>query len=825
MNMSLMPHTVALVAVENCAYSFDKLFSYVVPDEFSDMLTAGMRVLVPFGRGSALRQGFVFGFCDKDNEKESVELKSVYSLLDSAPLLSEEMLKLALWVRERCFCTYFVAAKAMLPGGMCLKTEKIYTCASDIEPDILSGLSDDERLIIEFLRKKKDYVRETNILKKAGLSKESLILKRMVRRGYLTESTDAFHRVNDLTSQMITLCDGFCTDDFSLTDKQLSVVSVLRDIGAATSKELTYFSGVSDSVIKTLINKGICETFTATVTREVKPVLSQGEYKKPVLSSSQKKAFDSLFDSYKKRDFNQALLYGVTGSGKTSVYLELIDAVLADGKNVIVLVPEISLTPQTFSIFSGRFGKDIAVLHSGLSMGERYDEWKRIKEGKVRVVIGTRSAVFAPIENLGLIIIDEEQEHTYKSEMSPRYNAKEVARFRGAYNNAFLVLASATPSVETFAKAKNGQMLLCEIKERFGTAVLPDVYTVDMTDKSLTSGFFAISDPLADEIEKNLQNKEQSILLVNRRGYNTFVVCSDCKKVVSCPKCSISMTYHSANNRLMCHYCGYSVPFLENCPSCSAENIRYSGFGTQRVEQELKIRFPDARVVRMDADTTVAKNSHEKVLNAFSKGEYDILIGTQMVAKGLDFPDVTLVGITSADKELYNNDFRSSERSFDLITQVVGRAGRGKRKGRAVIQTLVPDNRILSIAAKQDYDKFFENEINLRKALVFPPFCDLCEISFSGVLQEKVNRCSNAFFEHFVKLNESEFSEQKVIVLGPMAPKVSKINDLYRMRILIKCRNSSGFRELVNKTLMYILGDRTFKDVTVYADMNPENLN
>ena len=823
--MSLMPHTVALVAVENCAYSFDKLFSYVVPDEFSDMLTAGMRVLVPFGRGSALRQGFVFGFCDKDNEKESVALKSVYSILDSSPLLSEEMLKLALWVRERCFCTYFVAAKAMLPGGMCLKTEKIYTCASDIEPDILSGLSDDERLIIEFLRKKKDYVRETNILKKVGLSKESLILKRMVRHCYLTESTDAFHRVNDLTSQMITLCDGFCTDDFSLTDKQLSVVSVLRDIGAATSKELIYFSGVSDSVIKTLINKGICETFTATVTREVKPVLPQGEYKKPVLSSSQKKAFDSLFDSYKKRDFNQALLYGVTGSGKTSVYLELIDAVLADGKNVIVLVPEISLTPQTFSIFSGRFGKDIAVLHSGLSMGERYDEWKRIKEGKVRVVIGTRSAVFAPIENLGLIIIDEEQEHTYKSEMSPRYNAKEVARFRGAYNNAFLVLASATPSVETFAKAKNGQMLLCEIKERFGTAVLPDVYTVDMSDKSLTSGFFAISDPLADEIEMNLQNKEQSILLVNRRGYNTFVVCSDCKKVVSCPKCSISMTYHSANNRLMCHYCGYSVPFLENCPSCSAENIRYSGFGTQRVEQELKIRFPDARVVRMDADTTVAKNSHEKVLSAFSKGEYDILIGTQMVAKGLDFPDVTLVGITSADKELYNNDFRSSERSFDLITQVVGRAGRGKRKGRAVIQTLVPDNRILSIAAKQDYDKFFENEINLRKALVFPPFCDLCEISFSGVLQEKVNSCSNAFFEHFVKLNESEFSEQKVIVLGPMAPKVSKINDFYRMRILIKCRNSSGFRELVNKTLMYILGDRTFKDVTVYADMNPENLN
>ncbi len=816
---------VALIAVENCSFGFDKLFLYKIPSDLEDIITPGMRVMIPFGRGSALRQGFVFEIRVSE-ENENIELKSIASILDSVPLLGDEMLKLAVWIRERCFCTYFIAAKALLPGGMCMKTEKTYLCSSDIPTEKYEQLNETEKLIISYLRKKKDYVRESLILKNAGLSKESALIKRLVRKGYLIESSDAFRRVKDLSLQMVCVNGEFnLEDNIILTDKQKSVVSFLYDIGAATSKEISYFTGVSESVTKKLIDKGICEVFEAPVKREVKSAFTKTEYKKPVLSSAQQKIFNKIYSSYKIREQSGALLYGVTGSGKTSVYLELIDHVLLEGKTVIVLVPEISLTPQTFSIFAGRYGDDVAVLHSGLSMGERYDEWKRIFDGKVKVVIGTRSAVFAPVKNLGLIIIDEEQEHTYKSEMSPRYNAKDVAKFRCSYNNAFLLLASATPSVETFAKAKSGQLLLCELKERYGKAVLPDVYTVDMSDKSLTSGFFAISNPLAEEIEYNLQNKEQTILLVNRRGYNTFVVCSDCKKVVTCPKCSISMTYHSANNRLMCHYCGYSVPFIQNCPSCGAENIRYSGFGTQRVEQELNIRFPRARVIRMDADTTVAKNSHEKVLGAFSKGEYDILIGTQMVAKGLDFPDVTLVGITSADKELYNNDFRCSERTFDLITQVVGRAGRGKRKGRAVIQTLAPDNHIIEIASKQDYDSFYKSEINLRKALVFPPFCDLCEISFSGTSNDDVNLCAQIFFNTFIKFNESDYSDQKVIVLGPMAPKVSKINELYRMRILIKCRNSAKFRELIRKVLYIIYDDKKFKNITVTADINPENLN
>lgn len=817
---------VALVGVENCLYNFDTLFSYIIPENYQSLISPGVRVLVPFGSGNRLRQAFVFETSEINIAQSDIsKYKYIDSVLDSDPILSDEMILLAKWLRDRCFCAYFSAAKSLLPGGMCLRTEKIYSCVSDIHPDVYSALSCDERTIVDYLRKKKSFVRESLILKRIGSDSASPLLKLMVRKGILTESSDAFHRVNDLSVRLIRIADEYVeSDDFHVTDKQQSVISVLRDIGAASVKELTYFTGVGESVIKALLKKGYCEAFTATVSRK-NEFPENSDYKKPVLSKDQKNAFNMLRDAYEQKNNSCALLYGVTGSGKTSVYLELIDSCLADGKSVIVLVPEISLTPQTFAIFSGRYGANVAVLHSGLSSGERYEEWNKIRSGKVNVVIGTRSAVFAPVKNLGLIVIDEEQEHTYKSEMSPRYNAKDVARFRCAYNSAFLLLASATPSVETYAKAIEGKMLLCELTHRYGSSVLPEVHTVDMTDKTLLSSFFAISDPLAKEIENNLNNKEQSILLVNRRGFNTFVVCSDCKQVVTCPKCSISMTYHSANNRLMCHYCGYSLPFVQNCPNCKAENIRYSGFGTQRVEQELKIRFPSARVIRMDADTTANKNSHEKVLNAFASGEYDILIGTQMVAKGLDFPDVTLVGITSADKELYNNDYRSGERSFDLITQVVGRAGRGGKKGRAVIQTVAPDNFIIGIASKQDYKKFFDYEIRLRKALIYPPFCDLCEIGFAGPDRDLVNKCAFQFFDELVFQSENDYAEQKIIILGPMAPKVSKVNELYRQRILIKCKNSREFREMINKVLVKIYNDKLFKTINIYADINPEKLN
>ncbi len=815
---------IALVAVENCSFSFDKLFSYNIPPFLREYVCPGTRVLVPFGRGKSVRQGFVFSISEE--AEGMVGLKDIINVLDSEPVLSAEMLKLADWLRDTCFCSYFSAAKALLPAGLCLKTEKVYSCASDIPPELLDTLSPDECSIIAFLRKKTEPVKESVILKRLQLNKDSEILKRLTRKHCLVESSDAFRQVNELSVRLIRLCNDFQFSEINtFSEKQQMVIELLRDIGAASQKEISYFTGVSDSVIKTLIKNGICEAFDSVIQREVKNSFPVQNNEKIKLSDEQSKAFNRLFAAYRDKSTDAALLYGVTGSGKTSVYLELIENVVKDNKSVIVLVPEISLTPQTFAFFSARFGQNVAILHSGLSMGERYDEWKRIESGKARVVIGTRSAVFAPVKNLGLIIIDEEQEHTYKSEMSPRYNAKDVARFRCKYNSAFLVLASATPSIETYARAKQGKILLCELGVRYGNAILPDVHIIDMSDKSLVSPMFAVSDPLAREIQTNLEKKEQTILLVNRRGYNTFVVCSDCKNVVTCPKCNISMTYHSANNRLMCHYCGYSSAFAHNCPTCGAENIRYSGFGTQRIEQEIKIRFPEASILRMDADTTINKNAHEKALTAFARKEYDILIGTQMVAKGLNFPDVTLVGIISADKELYNNDFRCSERSFDLITQVVGRAGRGDKKGRAVIQTLVPDNNIISIASKQDYKSFYASEIDIRKAMIYPPFCDICEILFISQSQNDIGACAEAFFNKLVETNGKEYSDEKIIVLGPMAPKVSKINDQYRMRILIKCKNSPRFREMVSVLIKEIQNNKTFNNVFISADMNPENLN
>ena len=489
----------------------------------------------------------------------------------------------------------------------------------------------------------------------------------------------------------------------------------------------------------------------------------------------------------------------------------------------LFMVPEIGLTPQTLSLFCKRYGSNVAVFHSALSVRERLEEWKRVKSGKAKIVIGTRSAVFAPLENVGLIIIDEEQEHTYKSEQSPRYSAIDVAKYRAAYNNSLLILASATPSVESYAAAQSGRYELCTLKNRYGNAVLPEVLTVDMRTEEKAAGSHAISKTLYDSLKQNLENGRQSILLINRRGFHTFAACNSCAEVICCPNCSISMTYHSANNRLMCHYCGYSVPFSSKCPECGEDAVRYSGFGTQKIEDELAALFPEARIVRMDTDSTAGKNSHEKLLDSFSKGEYDIMIGTQMVAKGLNFPNVTLVGVVSVDQQLYNDDFRSLERTFSLLTQVVGRAGRGEYEGVAVIQTLTPENEVIRLAAKQDYDEFFKTEIRLRKAMVYPPYCDLCVVGFTGGNESVVKAAANNALKLIVDYTKSEFEGEKIITLGPMPARVAKISGKFRYRLIIKCRNSKRFRQMISKLLIEMGTDSRFSSVTTYADINPES--
>ncbi len=807
------------VALENTAYHFDKLYEYAVPADLTEKARPGVRVLVPFGNANAKRQGLIL--CVNDNVP-SGKLKKISEIKDEEPLLEGDLLKLVFWLKDRTFCTYFDAFRCILPTGIGLKLNYYYGADPQFESnaDILPS---DERDIYFSLLKTCRFVEKAKLLSAFGFKSDSLILEKMYKKGALFRNVDAQRAVADKTQTVYRLAvdsNELEKLEVSLTSKQKSVCDLLAATGGASAKEICYFTGVTNAVVKTLERKSLVEQVEYEVYRSPLEMKKGTIGQEIVLNAEQQSAFDSLSEQMEKGDKTVSLLYGITGSGKTQVYIKLIEKVVSSGKSAIMMVPEIALTPQIINRFCSYFGEKIAVFHSALSLGERTDEWKRVNRGEVSVVIGTRSAVFAPLKNLGLVIIDEEQEHTYKSEQSPRYNAKEVARFRCEENGAMLLLGSATPDVETFARAKKGIYTLNSIKNRYAGATLPEVITVDMAheaDKTLST-------ELIVALEETLSDKKQAILLINRRGYNTFAACKACKTVVSCPNCSISLTYHHANSRLMCHYCGYSQPLAESCPECGKRELRYSGFGTQMVEDDLARQFPDARILRMDQDTTMRKHSHEKALTAFANGEYDILLGTQMVAKGIDFENVTLVGVVSVDQQLYNDDFRSLERTFSLLTQVVGRAGRGSNKGKAIIQTLTPENEIIRQASEQNYDAFFETEIAMRKMMTYPPFCDLCVIGFSGEDDNKTRMASKLFFGRFKALASEEYKNQKLIVLGPLQPRLAKISNRFRYRMIIKCKNSPGFRELISRLLIEFGKDTKFSDVNVFADINPESI-
>ena len=809
---------IAAVAVENSAFSFDIPFSYITEDE---KCVPGCRVLVPFGKGNRCRQGIVLSVSEYNGVEK---LKKVSQLIDDIPVINDEMLKLVEWLKDRTFCTYFEAVKAVLPSGMCRRTVTNYTAVPNAD---ISDCKEDEKQIYNYLSSQKSYIDGEKILIKLGFEPRLSLLEDMAKKGLLLRNYDSVRRTHDLTVKTVRLTESgqeVLASSQKLTKKQLEVLNTLADIGTATVKEVCYFTGFTPSVIQALAKKGLVEIFDNEVYRD--PCENKSvtvEKTEIILNEEQQAAFESLLSQYSEGKVLTALLHGITGSGKTMVYIRLIDEMLEKGKNVIVMVPEIALTPQTLNLFRSRYGADVAVFHSALSAGQRMDEWKRVRNGNVRIVVGTRSAVFAPLENLGLIIIDEEQEHTYKSEQTPRYSAKDVARFRCAYHKALLVFSSATPSVETYARAKQGMYNICKLTKRFSDSVLPEVRIVDMlTDALSKSSNF--SEELKDRLQYNLENGKQSILLINRRGYNTFAECKACGHVMTCPSCSISMTYHHANGRLMCHYCGYSEPFTSVCPECGSNDLRYSGTGTQKIEDELSELFPDARILRMDADSTYGRNSHEKKLRDFADGKYDILLGTQMVAKGLDFENVTLVGVINADQQLNNDDFRSQERTFDLLTQVVGRAGRGKFKGTAVIQTCNPQNDVIQIAAKQDYEAFFEDEIRTRKMLIYPPYCDICLIGFVGENENKVKSASQRFTDILKEKLSGEYNELKIIALGPMAARVSKISNKFRYRLILKCKNSARFRAMMSEMLKVTGSEKAFIGVSVYIDINPENI-
>ncbi len=816
---------IASVAVDGAAYHYDRPYSYRIPDDMAGMVLPGARVTVPFGSGNKRCRGVILSISDK-NDDNGANCKPLLSIVDKEPLIAQSMISLAVWIKEHTFCTLYEALRLMLPAGLNLRITKRYSVCSDIPEETLAMLPDDANNIINYLRRSKTPVDREKLILAEGLDEKTPLPDMLVQQGLLLCEDSVFDHSPEATARMVRLCvseeeaQGLLERQGELTKKQKSALKTLLEVGCATIKEVMYFSGVTVSVVSALVKKGVFEQYEKRVFRDPYKNLIKGNKKSDMLSSEQQKAYEELSARYRTKKASASLLLGVTGSGKTQIFMRLIDDVRAQGRSVIVLVPEISLTPQAVSRFYSRFGNDVAVLHSGLSLGERLDEWQRIKNGGAGIVVGTRSAIFAPVENLGLIIIDEEQEYTYKSESSPRYHARDAARFRCANSNAMLLMASATPSVDSFYAAESGKYQLTRLDGRYGDAQLPEVVIVDMKKELLSGNSGPISEFLAQELEENLKSGRQSILLINRRGYNTFVSCANCGHVIVCPNCSIAMTYHAANGRLMCHYCGYSSEQLKSCPECSGNFLRYSGTGTQKTEEAVAELFPMARILRMDMDTTSGRFSHEKILEKFGSGNYDILIGTQMVAKGLDFPGVTLVGVLSADQSLYMDDFRACERTFSLLTQVVGRSGRSSFPGRAVIQTQTPENEILRLAAAQDYDDFYRSEISLRRELLYPPFCDICEIGFIGIEESSVQ---SAAVDFFGRLKTAVFADGSVPVriMGPSPAGVVKIANRYRYRIIIKCRNNRKFRAIISELLCGCGKNKLYRKIAVFADMNP----
>ncbi|MEG1426963.1 MAG: primosomal protein N' [Oscillospiraceae bacterium] len=807
------------VAVENTAYSFDKPFIYSVPPEMRALVASGKRAMVPFGGGNKTRVAMILTVLQKNSDTK-IPTKPILSVLDKEPLLSEEMVALVFWMKSRYYCTLFDAVRLMLPAGIGYTIHFSYRLIKSA--DEAAEITEAQRKILNFLKKSPKTA--ANLSSFLEIDEENPELLQLIQMGLVERFDSVKRKIGDATLKMIAPVEDFLG---KLSPKQQDVYNTLVESGAVSVKELSYFTGVSAGVIKSMAEKGAAVLYEEAAYRKpkyLKATLDDEKNTSVQLSIEQNRIFDQLIEEYEYSNGSVSLLYGVTGSGKTSVYLKLIDYVIGLGKDVILMVPEISLTPQTIDLFRKKFGEHIAVFHSGLSIGERLDEWKRTEKGECKLAIGTRSAVFAPFKNLGLIVIDEEQEHTYKSETTPRYNAKEIARFRCHYGKGFCLLSSATPSLESYYMAVSGKFGLHKLDVRFGGAVIPEVRLVDMNQEAVFGNTTDISFTLKRALNDNLRQGRQSIVLLNRRGYHTFARCKDCHTVLTCPNCSISLTYHNANNRLMCHYCGYSAPFTPKCPECGNDSVTFSGYGTQRAEEALQAAVPNARVLRIDADSTAGKFSLEKKLDAFSSGEYDIMVGTQMVAKGLDFENVTLVGVISADQSLYSDDFRSNERTFDLLTQVVGRAGRGKYPGQAIIQTAIPENAYLRLAASQDYFTFYEMEITFRLAILYPPFVDILVIGFVGEKEGTVHLAAEAFLRNLSQLAKSEYPELPLRILRPSPATIAKVSGKYRYKLIIKYKNTVAFREMIAKLLIEFAKDRDFSSVTAFADPNPHTI-
>ncbi|MBQ9907615.1 MAG: primosomal protein N' [Oscillospiraceae bacterium] len=806
------------VALDAAAFGYDLLYSYTADPQWAAQVAPGMRVAVPFGRGNRRRLAMVLEVSDEPAE-EGVVLKPAAALLDQEPVLTEELLMLVRWLHEYTFCTWYDAVRAVLPGGLQLQLEERYL---PLEPPVGVKLTEKEHNLLSIMQLAKSQRERDALVRADGDSEKQKILDALVQKGCLLAVSEGKQLIGDSTKKMVRLSQSYLADEtaFRPTPKQAQAVRILREHEALSVKECAYFAAVGETVVQNLVKSGIAEFYEAELLRVPRDAEVTVDPALTVLSEEQQAAYDAVAAEILARHAAAFLLHGVTGSGKTAVFEQLISLTLQQGRGVLLLIPEISLTPQVVQYFQSRFGNRVALIHSGLSLAQRLDTDKLIRRGEIQIVIGTRSAVFAPLPDVGLIILDEEGEHSYKSEQSPRYHAAEAAKARAKYHNAALVLASATPSLESRYLAERGVYRLLKMTKRYNQAPLPEVTIVDMNIERSEGNGSPFSIALSEALYENLQRGEQSILLLNRRGYHTLLQCTKCYEPVYCPNCSVPMTYHKTNGSLLCHYCGHVQPPVTVCPKCGNDRLRQMGFGTQKLEEELQALLPDAKILRMDADTTMTRTAYETGFRAFAKHEYDILCGTQMIGKGLDFPNVTLVGVVSVDKALFAGDYRSYERTFSLVTQVVGRGGRGTRRGRAILQTHMPDHYVLNLAAAQDYDRFYTEELALRRALMFPPVCDLCVIGFSGIFEERVRIAAERFVEILAETVRQRNLRLPLRVLGPVEAGYGRLNGKYRRRVLLKCKNTAEMRAFIRSLLEQAYADRAFANISLFADMN-----
>lgn len=820
-------------------YHIDNAFDYFIPLHLRNAISIGDFVTVPFGNSNKREIALVISLKDFP-DKPSMECKPIISVCDKSLSLSSEMQGLCMFMKEQTLCTVGDAVKSIIPSAALTKPYEVYRCTEKEFSSADTSLDSATRFIYDYIHKRKTVSFELLKAKFGPAAQPAvkklcacdLILKDFeIREG--SKKTESYYELCITQEQALAIKNRTDTEFRLRSLMQISVVEqfLRHEATLLEEKRLMQNSGVGYAQLKSLCDKGILEKKYREIDRGlelISPIITDTEASPIILNDEQMTAYETLRELSDSGEAKAALLYGVTGSGKTSVIMKTIDRVLEKKRGVIVLLPEISLTPQTLGLFCSRYGERVAIIHSGLSEGQRLDTYKRIRRGGADVVIGTRSAIFAPLDDIGLIVIDEEQEHTYKSDKNPKYHARDIARYRCANHGALMLLSSATPSFESFYKAEQGIYTLIKLTKRYGKAKLPKALVVDMRKSAAGGVTSPLGDLLCERLVETKARGNQSILFINRRGYNNFLSCRSCGKAVTCPTCSVSMTYHTLGNsydsgELRCHWCGRRMPTPTHCPDCQSEHLARMGYGTQRIEQELGDLLPNAKILRMDTDTTGTKNAYEELLGTFRSGDADVLLGTQMVTKGHDFPSVTLVGVLLADTSLYLDDYRAAERTFAMLTQVIGRAGRGDKEGEAIIQTSNPDHECIRLACAQDYESFYKNEIRLRKQLRFPPFCDIALLTLSSPHEQELMKASTILSKRFSELVEKEYNDIPLVTYGPFEAPVYKVENKYRMRMVAKCRLNKRSRALFS-ALLKEFSKSGVKGLNLSIDLNPSNL-